>query len=189
MAGGFDVAFVCTGNRFRSVLAAAAFAAAAAGARVRVESYGTLDLGPAEPLPSAVREARALGLDVSSHRARCLTAADLEEADLVVGFELEHVVAAVERAGARVERTFVLSELADLLADVAPASDGDAVAAAIARVERAHAVRSNGGPRRLREVPDPVSLPPAAQAAIARAVVEESQEVARRLVEWGGVVG
>lgn len=185
MAGGFDVVFVCTGNRFRSVLAAAAFAAATADERVRVESYGTLDLGPMEPLTGAIREATALGLDVSSHRARSLFEADLAEADLVVGFELEHVVAAVERADARVERTFVLSELSDLLADAAPTSDGDVVKTAVARVELAHVTRSNGGRRRLRELPDPVSLPPAAQSEIARAVVEQSQEVARRLLGGG----
>ena len=182
MPRGFDVAFVCTGNRFRSVLAAAAFAATARDGRFRAESYGTLDLGPAEPLPGAVREARALGLDVSSHRARCLTDADLEDANLVVGFELAHVVAAVERAGARVERTFVLPELAELLAEAGPQADGDAIAVADARVEHAHALRSNGGRRTMGEIRDPVSLPAAAQNAVARSVVEGSQAIARRLV-------
>lgn len=176
MNGGFAVAFVCTGNRFRSVLAAAAFAAAAPDARFRVESYGTLDLGPAEPLPGAVREARALGLDVTAHRARCLRDAELEDVNLVVGFELAHVVAAVERAGARVERTFVLSELAGLLADGAVTGD------AVAQIEHAHVLRSNGERRRIAEVRDPVSLPAAAQTAIARTVVEGAQAIARRLV-------
>jgi protein-tyrosine-phosphatase len=181
MSRRFDVAFVCTGNRFRSVLAAAAFAAAASDDRFRAESYGTLDLGPAEPLPGAVREARALGLEVSSHRARCLTDADLEDANLVVGFELAHVVAAVEVAGARVERTFVLPELADLLAADDPPFEGDAVAAADTRIRKAHVLRSNGRRRTITEIRDPVSLPAAAQTAVARSVVEGTQSIARRL--------
>src|SRR5207247_4399470 len=111
----FRVAFVCTGNRFRSVLAAAAFGSAAGGLPVHAESYGTLDLGPAAPLPEAIREASAIGLDVSSHAARSLNEADLGGASLVVGFEAQHVVAAVDVAGALVERIFVLPELVDLL--------------------------------------------------------------------------
>jgi protein-tyrosine-phosphatase len=41
----FRVAFVCTGNRFRSPLAAALFRSAAEGLPVEVASAGTLDLG------------------------------------------------------------------------------------------------------------------------------------------------
>jgi len=105
----FGVAFVCTGNRFRSVIAEAAFRSAAEGMPVRVVSYGTLELGPAEPLPAAVREAHALGLDISTHVARSLTDADLTQTSLVLGFELRHAVAAVVVAGARLERVFVSS--------------------------------------------------------------------------------
>ena len=71
-SGAFTVAFVCTGNRFRSVIAEATFRSAAEGLPVRTVSYGTLELGPAEPLPAAVREAHALGLDISTHVARSL---------------------------------------------------------------------------------------------------------------------
>src|SRR5207247_4853908 len=96
----FRVAFVCTGNRFRSVLAAAAFGSAAGGLPVHVESYGTLDLGLAAPLPGAIREASAIGLDVSSHAARSLNDDDLGGASLVVGIEGQQVVTEVGIGGA-----------------------------------------------------------------------------------------
>src|SRR5713101_4762767 len=110
-SGTFGVAFVCTGNRFRSAIAEATFRSAAEGLPVRTVSYGTLELGPAEPLPAAVREAHALGLDISSQVARSLTYADLTQMSLVIGFELKHAVAAVDVAGARLERVFILPAL------------------------------------------------------------------------------
>jgi protein-tyrosine phosphatase len=184
MSGRLDVAFVCTGNRFRSVLAAAAFERAADGVAVEVDSYGTLDLGAAEPLPGALREARLLGLDVSAHRARRLGSDDLADADLVVGFELKHAVAAVEVAGARVERTFVLSELVELL-DNGKSEEPDPVERARARIEEAHARRRAGAPRGIREIDDPVSLPAAGQREVAHTVYEITREVAERLFERG----
>ena len=181
----FRVAFVCTGNRFRSVLAAAAFRSAAGGLPVDVESYGTLDLGPAAPLPEAVREARALGLDVSSHAARCLNDADLSDASLVVGFEAQHVVAAVEVAGALVERIFVLPELVDLLDRIDVPPGPDPVAHALEAVTRAHALRREEGRRRSpREIEDPISLPDAVQRQIAQAVFDGATTLSAGLFVW-----
>jgi len=149
---------------------------------VDVESYGTLDLGPAEPLPAAVREARALGLDVSSHAARCLNGADLADAALVVGFEAQHVVAAVDVAGARVERVFILPELVDILDRIEITRWPDPVAQARETVARAHASR-RAQPRRrsVREIEDPISLPEAAQRQIAKAVLDGATTLAARL--------
>jgi protein-tyrosine-phosphatase len=178
----FRVAFVCTGNRFRSVLAAAAFRSAADGLPVDVESYGTLDLGPAAPLPGAVREALALGLDVSSHSARGLNDADLGDASLVVGFEAQHVVAAVDVAGALVERIFVLPELIDLLDRIEIPRGPDPVAHAREAVARAHAVRREEGLRRSpREIEDPIGLPDAAQRQVAQTVFDGATTLAARL--------
>src|SRR5579864_540531 len=110
----FRVAFVCTGNRFRSALAETAFRVAARDLPVDVASYGTLDVGSVGPLPQALRAAEAYGLELSGHVARPLATADLADS-LVVGFERQHAVAAVELAGAVPERTFLLQELVDLL--------------------------------------------------------------------------
>jgi protein-tyrosine-phosphatase len=178
----FRVAFVCTGNRFRSVLAAAAFRSAVGGLPVHVESYGTLDLGPAAPLPGAIREALALGLDVSSHAARCLNDADLGDTSLVVGFEAQHVVAAVDAAGALVERVFVLPELVELLDRIDLQRAPDPVTQAREAVARAHAIRREEGRRRSpREIEDPIALPNARQRQIAQAVFDGATTLAALL--------
>jgi len=181
-SGSFSVAFVCTGNRFRSVIAEAAFHVATDDLPVHVTSYGTLELGPAEPLPEAVRGAHALGLDISTHVARSLTDADLTQTSLVVGFELEHAVAAVNVAGARPEHVFILLELVALLDRIAAVRGPDPIEQAIENIARAHASRL-AGPRRRPgpEIEDPISLPGPSQWAIGRAVHDGVQMLARQL--------
>jgi protein-tyrosine phosphatase len=181
-SGTFDVAFVCTGNRFRSVIAETTFRSATEGMPVRVESYGTLELGPVEPLPAAFREARELGLDISSHVARGLTDADLTQTALVVGFELQHAVAAVEVAGARLERVFILPELVDVLKRIGVVRGPDPIEQAAENIARAHANR-RADPRRRPglEIEDPISLPRVFQKAIAQAVHDGAETLALQL--------
>jgi protein-tyrosine-phosphatase len=180
----FEIAFVCTGNRFRSVLAAAVLEHAVNGLPVRVTSYGTLDIGPMGPLPVAIAEARALGLDISGHVARCLSGADLSGASLVVGFEVAHVVAAVAEARAPVERTFVLPELLELLDEHGVEIGGDPLARASEIVARAHAKRRSQPRRRsVPEIDDPIGLPEPAQCSVAEAVETGVRRLAVLLFE------
>lgn len=115
MSDRFDIVFVCTGNRFRSPIAAAAFAAAAADHPVRVHSLGMLDMRGAPALPEALRICSSLGLDLSNHRSRRLSDLPLGGVDLVIGFERKHVVSAVVHGGAPPERSFLLAELVETL--------------------------------------------------------------------------
>lgn len=89
-----SVLFVCTGNQYRSPLAAAAF-------RKRVEqdgdaatwtvtSAGTWTPSGLSPLPDALRVARNLGLSLADHRTSALEAASLSNADLVLVMEQGH---------------------------------------------------------------------------------------------------
>ncbi|HSC49478.1 MAG TPA: hypothetical protein VLD16_04370 [Gaiellaceae bacterium] len=159
------VAFVCTGNRFRSPLAAALLAAEAEGLAVEIASLGTLDLGPEPALPEAVAIARELGLDLSGHRARSIRAGELRDHNLVVGFERKHVVASVVDGGAAVERTFTLPELTALLGEPEPGSSGGAQG----RIRRAHERRPldfRNAP--LAELRDPLGLSAPEQREIAR---------------------
>jgi protein-tyrosine phosphatase len=137
----FRVVFVCTGNRFRSPLAAAVMRRETEGLQVEVSSAGTLELGPVPALPEAVVEGERLGLDVGAHQARSLQEADLPGADLVVGFERMHLVTSVVEAGAARERTFTLPELVALLERLEPPDAEDPLERAQLALEVAQAHR------------------------------------------------
>jgi len=122
------IAFVCTGNRFRSPLAAALLEANTRGLPVEIASLGTLDLGREPALPEAVDIARGLGLDLSGHRARSIRGVDLGAYDLVLGFERKNLMASVVDANSAIERTFTLPELVELLQRIpGPPLPNDAV--------------------------------------------------------------
>lgn len=151
--------FVCTGNRFRSPIAAALFRGATAGLPVRVRSFGTLELGPAHPLPEALEWAAQNELDLATHRAAPVTGADLSQADLVVGFERSHTGTAILEGKAPPERSFLLTEIVELVNPTGEAPESG-VERARALVALAHEARLGlglprdavadplGGPRR-----------------------------------------
>jgi protein-tyrosine-phosphatase len=142
----FEVVFICTGNRFRSAIAAALLTQSTEGLPVRTTSAGTLDLGPVGVLPEALALAPSLGVDLNAHRARCVRDVDLTGSDLVLGFELVHVATAVVDCGARREHSFTLPELAALLPDEVAPGQGDVVAHAREVVRRAHEARDSDRP-------------------------------------------
>ncbi|WP_159448835.1 low molecular weight phosphatase family protein [Demequina sp. NBRC 110053] len=80
-----SVLIVCRANRCRSPLAAALLSRAADGA-LTVSSAGLLVSGIGVP-DRGVGVAADGGVDVSTHRSRRVTAADLDEADLVLAVD------------------------------------------------------------------------------------------------------
>jgi protein-tyrosine-phosphatase len=151
------IVFVCTGNRARSVLAAALLRRETTGLPLHVESRGTLDLGESGPLPNAVAAGRRLGLDLSAHTARPLARGELAGADLVLGFEPSHVAAAVVDGGAARGRAFTLPELLELALPPGPiAQVGERVAILAAG---AHA-RRRGSPFSAPTIHDPLGGTP-----------------------------
>jgi protein-tyrosine-phosphatase len=82
------VLFVCTGNTCRSPFAAAI----ARREGLDAASAGLTALEGDEPPADAVAIAAEYGVDLESHRARLLTSAMLDEADVVVGVTRDHVV-------------------------------------------------------------------------------------------------
>jgi protein-tyrosine phosphatase len=110
-----NVVFICTGNRFRSPLAAALLQRETGDVTVEVHSHGTVDVGTAPPLPEAQMAAERAGVDLDAHRASVLPRGGLADADLVIGFERAHIVAAVVEGAASRERCFTLPELVHLL--------------------------------------------------------------------------
>jgi protein-tyrosine-phosphatase len=151
----FSIAFVCTGNRFRSPLAAAFVERLAVAVPVSTESYGTLPLEGAPALPEAVEIARSCGLSIAEHRSRYVNNAPLADVDLLIGFEPLHIQQAVVDAKARRERSFLLRDLISLLSAGPAASEGDVVSRARLLVARA-GERAAGAPSlRTSEMRDP----------------------------------
>src|SRR5438128_7342059 len=111
----FSITFVCTGNRFRSPLAEAFVHRLTLGLPVTADSYGTLSLEDAPPLPEAVELALSCGISLSDHRTRYLNKASLQDVDLLLGFEPAHVHQAVVDARAPRERSFTVRDFVALL--------------------------------------------------------------------------
>lgn len=114
----FSLVFVCSGNRFRSPLAAALVRRLTSDLRVEVASVGTLDLEGAAPLTEALAVASGWGLDLSGYRSRVLTPGSMAGADLVLGFEQIHVRHAVVDGAADWGCTFTFGEFVRLLGDL-----------------------------------------------------------------------
>jgi protein-tyrosine-phosphatase len=160
-----DVVFVCTGNQFRSPLAAAVFEREARGRKVRVSSCGTSAIEGSAAFAEAVDLIGELSVDLSRHRSKRL--ASLAEEDLVIGFERHHVERAVVDGDAPRERTFTLPQAVELLE--ASSTDGSPH-------ERLAALRP-GSVLDAPEVEDPIGLPTRRQ----REIMAEIDDLATRL--------
>lgn len=112
------------------------------GLPVMTESYGTLELENAPVLPEATEIARSCGIDLTTHRSRCVRDASLVGTDLVLGFEEAHVREAVVDAGASRNRSFTARHFARLVAALPPSTELDVATRAQAVIEQAEVLRS-----------------------------------------------
>lgn len=182
----FSIVFVCTGNRFRSPLAAAFVERLAADLPVSTQSYGTMSLEGAPAMSEAVEIARSCGVSVAEHRSRYLNNATLTNVDVLIGFEPLHVRQAVVDAQAPRERSFLLRDLISLLAAAGPtASDEDAVRQARSLVALA-GERAAGAPSlKTSEMRDPFGGPWKVYRQSAVEIRELSIELVQRLFGVG----
>jgi len=176
----FKVVFVCTGNRFRSPLAAAVLAAEVSSLPVEIDSLGTLDTVTMAPLEIAVAHAERFDFDLTDHRSRSLAGEDLSNTDLVIGFERRHVVSAVVDANAPFEVSFTLPELVELLDDIDP-EETEALAHARSAARLASGLRPDRAHWQPAEITDPIGEPADRQRAIALRVHELTSRLAVRL--------
>jgi protein-tyrosine phosphatase len=178
----FDIALICTGNRFRSPLAEGFLREYGRDLPLRLQSFGTMDIGPLPALPEALEAARTYGLELDRHRACSLGGARLTEVDLIIGFERIHIATAVVDAGAAKQRTFTLPEIADLLA-LLPTVDGPPVAdRARERVAKANALRAAGREfGKFAELADPLGGPPRGYSELGAQLADLCQGVLRGL--------
>ena len=121
----FRVLMVCTGNIYRSPLAAALLRAAVdGGPRLKVTSAGTHALVGVRMAPEAASLAARLGApNRPEHRARALESSMIHEADLVLAMARDHREWILQEAPSAMKRVFTLREFAQLVAavpDVSP---------------------------------------------------------------------
>lgn len=133
-----SVLFVCTGNQYRSPLAAAAFRKrleqdGSAGAW-SVASAGTWTPSGLPPLPDALRVARGLGLDLSRHRTTALDADLLSRADVILVMTRAHKESILSEFPAARGKVHLLSEAAgDAAYEIADPAAPDVDLAQVAR--------------------------------------------------------
>lgn len=163
---------MCTGNIFRSPVAEAALRRELAGLDVEavLSSAGLVTDGA--PSPAVVVEAARehLGLDLSGHRSHLVTAADVEEADLVIGMAREHVREAALLVPDAWPRSFTLKELVRRSSVTGPRRAGEDLPLWLRRVSAGRSYRDLAGSSEVDDVPDPVGAPLDLLASVVREI-------------------
>ena len=113
---GPHVLIVCTANQCRSPLAEAIALdlCRRADRPLRLGSAGTRAVDGAPATDGAIATARKLGLDLTGHTSRRVTADLVGGSDLILGMVARHVTELVGGHGAELARTYTLPELARL---------------------------------------------------------------------------
>ncbi|HWN94300.1 MAG TPA: ribose 5-phosphate isomerase B [Methylomirabilota bacterium] len=110
------VLFVCTGNICRSPMAEGLFKQAVRGrGTYRVVSAGVGAVDGQLASDHAVRALREIGIDITAHRSRHLTADLVAQADYIFGMTHSHVDAIMLLYPQAAEKTFLLREFDETL--------------------------------------------------------------------------
>jgi protein-tyrosine-phosphatase len=156
MTDRFSLLFLCSGNRFRSPMAAGFVRRLTLGLPVSVTSAGTIGVVGKPALDEAQALAAWSGISLADHSSSRITPERAAGADLVLGFEHAHVTFAVIEAGCARDRVFTLPDLTTLLADIEPVDPSQPLPArARERVRRAGELRAALGTSTSQEVTDP----------------------------------
>jgi protein-tyrosine phosphatase len=149
--------FVCTGNICRSPMAEALLADELARRHIdaTVHSAGLLDDGrPASP--HSVRLMADRGLDITRHASRAMTPTMLEQADLIIGMERQHVREAAVLVPAAWPRAFTLPELARRVTAAGPRPPAVALADWLPTLIEGRTIADHLGSFSPDEVADPI---------------------------------
>lgn len=167
------VLVLCTANVCRSVMAAAFLRRSVRerGVSARVQSAGFR--GPGHPPPSEVVLVMARHrLDVSFHRSRAVSKADLTVAHLVIGMTRGHVRLAVAAVPAAWSRCYTLRELVRRGETGQPRKAGEPFEDWLTRIHQGRSRSEMLGDDPADDVADPVGGPPHTYAETAAAINE-----------------
>ena len=187
----FEILFICTGNQCRSPMGELITRTLTEGMPVNVSSAGT-DVGNPAPSPKKTLQAASmLGYDLGEHRSQPLADAALDSADLVIGFEIAHVAAAVIERGTDRAKTWLLPQLVSTLegGPAAPSSDSDdLVSWARARLAAADEQRSSASPMLGDQLSDPIGRSAKVHQATARTIDDLCKRMVAGLFPRGRTV-
>lgn len=169
----FDLLMVCTGNICRSPFAELYAAHHLSPESFRVHSAGTYGLEGYAIEPGAARTLAGLGIGYDAFRARRLTAAQIEGADLVLAATREHRTAVVTLVPSALPRTFTMREFSRLAEQVGALPGEDPAERGRALVAAAAAQRGRVWvPPESDDVDDPYGLGPKAYDRAAAEIAE-----------------
>jgi protein-tyrosine phosphatase len=134
---------------------------ATVGAAVSVRSAGLLRAEDPPP-PEVISAMTAYRLDVTAHRSRVVSAADLSAADLVLAMAREHVRHAVVTAPEAWPRAFTLKELVRRGQEIGPRRRGQSLARWLARIHDGRDRSALLGDSPTDDVADPIGGSPQA---------------------------
>lgn len=145
-----------------------------------VTSAGMLQ-GGRRPPPEVISVMAARGIDVTGHRSRAVTAADLADADLILGMAREHVRHAVVLQPQAWPRAFTIRELLRRGHQADGRSPGEPFGDWLTRVAGDRGRRDLLGSNPADDVADPAGGPLRGYQATA----EQLDQLTRDLVELG----
>jgi len=112
-----SILFVCTANRFRSPIAAIAFAREVVKRKddhhLTISSAGTWTVNGLPATDDAQKEAEKYGLNLSLHKSRVITEKILSQADLALVMEHNHKEAITQEFPFSASKVFLLAEAAN----------------------------------------------------------------------------
>ncbi|WP_051371616.1 low molecular weight phosphatase family protein [Streptomyces sp. 142MFCol3.1] len=176
----FRILVVCTGNLHRSPVAERLLRARLVSSQggFEVHSAGTAGIAGTPMDPFAARLLVELGGDPQGAVARRLTAAHVEEADLVLGAGAEHREAAVRLCPVQaLQRAFTLREFTRLMRPQDAAGVSDPAGRAALLVRGAASRRGSAG-RGDDDVADPHGAPAEAARKVARRIADAVEHIA-----------